>query len=270
MLVSCNPNRPLAPIPTRPAAPLPALEPVVATDKAHLLELIRFAINRQGVRTSLNHIDVSGIKDMSNLFENSLFNGDISQWDVSGVETMHSMFRMSIFEGDISEWNVKNVKSMAFMFAYAYFDGDISKWTFPQMQTMGSMFFGGGFNGNISAWDVSHVEDISNMFIGSEFRGDLSRWRISESTTAHFFMDAETMAKSSAPSLFHWQAVLDGKLALKRGHPWTAHFAETSQLMELMDMTEPKAKALFLQHAWIGKYAPELLVQEIFALPQLE
>lgn len=33
----------------------------------------------------LNFIDTSLIKDMSRLFKNSEFNGDISKWDVSNV-----------------------------------------------------------------------------------------------------------------------------------------------------------------------------------------
>lgn len=79
MLVSCNLNNPLPVVIKSRSRTLEPLDCVVAKDKAHLLDLIRFAINRQGIAGSLNHIDVSGIRDMSNLFESSLFNGDISQ-----------------------------------------------------------------------------------------------------------------------------------------------------------------------------------------------
>jgi surface protein len=47
---------------------------------------------------------------MSELFESSSFNGDISKWDVSNVEAMNWMFDGSIFNCDISKWNFhKNV-----------------------------------------------------------------------------------------------------------------------------------------------------------------
>ena len=40
------------------------------------------------------------------MFENSKFNGDISNWDVSNVTTMKEMFLHSMFNGDLSKWNV--------------------------------------------------------------------------------------------------------------------------------------------------------------------
>ena len=41
------------------------------------------------------------------MFEESKFNGDISNWDVSSVKYMYHMFEKSKFNGDISNWNVK-------------------------------------------------------------------------------------------------------------------------------------------------------------------
>ena len=40
---------------------------------------------------------------MSRLFYNSNFNGDISEWDVSNVKYMDYMFNNSIFNRDISK-----------------------------------------------------------------------------------------------------------------------------------------------------------------------
>ena len=65
---------------------------------------------------------------MSNLFENSSFNGDISKWDVSNVKNMWYMFFGSKFNGDISNWNVSNVEKMFDMFSHSKFNGDLSKW----------------------------------------------------------------------------------------------------------------------------------------------
>ena len=56
---------------------------------------------------------------MSNLFEYSDFNGDISNWDVSNVTNMNTMFAWcEDFNQDISNWDVSNVKNMNSIFAY--------------------------------------------------------------------------------------------------------------------------------------------------------
>jgi surface protein len=39
---------------------------------------------------------------MTDLFNWSEFNGDISKWDVSNVTNMKHMFKDSLFNGDIS------------------------------------------------------------------------------------------------------------------------------------------------------------------------
>lgn len=41
---------------------------------------------------------------MSNMFEFSKFNSDISNWDVSNVTNMDGMFWKSQFNRDISNW----------------------------------------------------------------------------------------------------------------------------------------------------------------------
>ena len=81
-------------------------------NKEELKELIDQLIEERGPKCDLNDIDVSRVKDMSNLFENSEFNGDISKWDVSRVVDMRYMFWNSKFVGDVSKWDVSKVKYM--------------------------------------------------------------------------------------------------------------------------------------------------------------
>ena len=85
--------------------------------KKELKDIIFKRIKAEGNEVDLNDIDVSEINDMSNLFEETDFNGDISGWDVSNVTDMHSMFyNCSKFNHDISEWDVSNVTNMSCMF----------------------------------------------------------------------------------------------------------------------------------------------------------
>lgn len=58
---------------------------IVVRDKGELLRLIDQRIKKQGRNCSLNDIDVSRIDDMSGLFYESMFTGDISRWDLSNV-----------------------------------------------------------------------------------------------------------------------------------------------------------------------------------------
>lgn len=85
------------------------------TSKKDLQTIIKFYSSNYN-DASLNWLNVSAIKDFSDLFCNINFNGDISKWNVSNVTNMYNMFYMSTFNGDISEWDVSKVKNMSSMF----------------------------------------------------------------------------------------------------------------------------------------------------------
>ena len=97
-------------------------------DKKELQVLVKQLIGERGEDANLNDIDTSEITDMSYLFEDSSFNGDISKWDVSNVKNMQKMFANSNFDGDISNWNISKVENIQNMFTRSKFNGDISKW----------------------------------------------------------------------------------------------------------------------------------------------
>ncbi len=89
-----------------------------------LRELIIKLIEKRGYNNiNLNDIDVSNIKDMSNLFSyiedkdgkilwrEVPFSCDISGWDVSSVRNMSNMFEWcKSFNQDLSKWNTKNLR----------------------------------------------------------------------------------------------------------------------------------------------------------------
>ena len=126
--------------------------------------LIKYFTEQFGNECNLNWIDVSNVTDMSYMFYDSNFNGDISQWNVSNVTVMCEMFYASKFTGDISQWNVSNVTDMSCMFMFSKFNGNISQWNVSSVINMASMFYKSAFNGDISNWDVSNVTDKYKMF----------------------------------------------------------------------------------------------------------
>ena len=59
--------------------------------KKELQDIIKKRIEQEGNEVDLNDIDVSQIKDMSYLFDETNFNGDISKWDVSNIKNKNSI-----------------------------------------------------------------------------------------------------------------------------------------------------------------------------------
>jgi len=157
-----------------------------------LEQIIHQQIKKYGANCNLNMIDTSRIKDMSYLFFDLKFNGDISEWDVSNVTNMSMMFYQSNFNGDISKWNVGNVKNMHGMFHNSKFNKNISKWNVSNVITMRALFNSSKFNQNISNWNVSKVADMHAMFAFSYFNQDISKWNISKVTDMSFmFKDSD-------------------------------------------------------------------------------
>lgn len=149
-------------------------------DNANLKKVIERYIEFAGTECNLNWIDTSEITDMSELFANSTFNGDISKWNVSNAKYMSWMFANSQFNGDISGWDVSNVEYMSWMFAESEFSGDISNWNVSKVIFLNGMFAASQFNGDISGWDISKAIVMNYMFTGSQFAGDVSNWDVAK------------------------------------------------------------------------------------------
>ena len=137
--------------------------------KEELQDMIKKEVKENGNHCSLNHIDVSKITDMSNLFDDSdlfYFNGNISSWDVSNVTNMKLMFFDCDFNGDLSDWEVSNVENMSGMFSNSKFN-----------------------NNSICDWDISNVKFMSVMFASNKkFNQDISKWKINpDCKTAEMF-----------------------------------------------------------------------------------
>ena len=138
---------------------------LIPKNRDELIQMIRYEIKEKGYNCDLNHIKTHKITDMSYLFANSKFVGDISKWDVSNVEDISKMFYNSIFNGDISKWNVSNVKDMCAMFYNSIFNGDISKWNVSNVKDMRYMFCRSDFNKDISSWKIKLNCKTTDMFL---------------------------------------------------------------------------------------------------------
>lgn len=157
-----------------PASDAPAR--IVATDLPHLKQCVEWAIASHGPKVDLNHIDVSRITDMTQLFSNSPFDGDISQWDVSNVRRTNGMFFSCPFNGDISSWNTGKLEIAIGMFTLSQFNRDLSYWDTSSLYNARHMFSTCAFEGDISKWNVSKLENVERMFLGSKNKSDLSPW----------------------------------------------------------------------------------------------
>ncbi len=131
--------------------------------------------------------DVSNITSMSRLFDNILFNQNISNWNVSNVTNMDRMFALNVvFNQDLSNWNVSNVTSMEGMFQNCtYFNKDLSSWgpKLGNVTNMKSMFQGcKQFNQPLN-WNVSNVSNMESMFQDCiQFNQPLNSWNVSKVT----------------------------------------------------------------------------------------
>ena len=136
-------------------------------DRNELINLIN-VILKIDMKANLNWLDVSRITNMSWLFHDTCFEGDISKWDVSHVEDFTLMFSYSKFTGDISNWNVSSVTSMSGMFTNSIFNGDLSKWNVKNVKSFALMFNDSKFNNeSIINWNIGEGVDMNSMFANS-------------------------------------------------------------------------------------------------------
>ena len=157
---------------------------VKAANKTQLLQLLYTGIILLGHQGNFNWIDTSIITDMEDLFEDSIFNGDISRWDVSNVENMNTMFHNAyLFNQNISNWDVSNVRTANYMFCNAKtFNQNISNWNVVNMQSIQGMFNGAiSFNQDISTWCIQSNCDCEHIIDNTMLTYDKQPVKIFES-----------------------------------------------------------------------------------------
>lgn len=240
---------------------------VVATSKSHLQTLIDHAIQAKGLACDLNHIDVSQITDMSFLFDESLFKGDMRDWDVSNVTDMRGMFSSARFNGNISAWNTSKVEDMSYMFYTSNFNSTVSDWNVERVKKMHFMFCGSDFNSDVSLWNVANVKHMDFMFSNSPFRGDLSRWSISSDVVLSLFIPAEKMEEFIVPNVYHWFFALTEPSCIPVWpQAWQDHFSSLASMARGITATQMEA-ALLMQTQWLQRvHVPYLEFDSTLAL----
>lgn len=168
------------------------MKKVIVKTRDELKKLIDNTIWKKGFECDLNFIDTSKVTNMYEIFQDSKFNGNISEWDTSNVTDMTSMFQNSRFNGDISEWDVGHVTDMSWMFYGSDFNGDISRWNVENVKYMAGTFRESEFNGDISGWNTRNVEDMFGMFLISRFNQDIGSWNVGKvKRMSHMFYGSD-------------------------------------------------------------------------------
>lgn len=242
----------------------------------NLRAIVLAEIARYGQATNLNHLDVSDVVEMNEVFRELDFYGDISEWDVGNVVSMTYMFANCTFNGDISKWNVRNVWNMQGMFQKSGFSGDLSSWDTSRLKDMSYMFDQSAFEGNVSGWDVQNVQTFYEAFFNCPFDGDISRWRFANLTNisgmfmntpwrgipgnlrfrqgmlADGFWEHETANEFAEPNVYHWYLGIHNGVELRP--EWKMHLD-----LLLPGLSENNAfdKANALQLLWVNNKTPQ-------------
>ena len=122
--------------------------------------------------------DMSACTDMHEIFsDNTVFNGDCSNWNVGNVTDLSLAFAGTVFNQDIGSWNVANCTNMAAMFP-STFSQDLSSWNVGNVTSFSSFRFDGC--GDTTGWNMSSCIFASSLNVGDYNYGT---WTLSSITT---------------------------------------------------------------------------------------
>ena len=140
----------------------------------HITTLKDIFENRQGQHhPDTRYFNIQGIKDMTDAFKNSTFNGIIHTWE----RTLPDDF--------VNGSTFKNVTNTSSMFENAeQFNQNVSTLDVSSVTNMSSMFknavkFNNGGSNEIAYWDVDNCTNFSDMFYNAEsFNRIIAKWPI--------------------------------------------------------------------------------------------
>lgn len=93
---------------------------VIINNRDELETQIQYEMSVRGTRCDLNHLDLTNVPYLGDLFRDSVFSGDISQWRMHDVQDARGMFANSMFDGDLSEWYIHPMMCIDGMFTCGF------------------------------------------------------------------------------------------------------------------------------------------------------
>ena len=115
---------------------------VIKATRFDLRLILKDEIKRLGDDANLNHIDVSQITDLSDIFYcKEDFCGDISKWKTGNCKKFDSMFYCcQKFNCDLSDWDVSNGETFIGMFERCEnFNSDLNYWKMDKARDISGM-----------------------------------------------------------------------------------------------------------------------------------
>lgn len=167
-------------------------------------------------------LDVSGIQDMSNMFENNELQElkGISDWNVSHVVFMADMFANGKLRSveQLSNWNTSSVAHMNGMFC----DNELTditplkNWNVSKVTNVEHMFANNkltNVNG-LNSWNVTRMKYLQGMFENNNI-SDLSgiaAWNVQNAFNMSSMFNNNNLTDESLTSIANWDvcAFLDG------------------------------------------------------------
>ena len=186
--------------------------------------------------------NISGIKNLSNMFNGAKNFNSVLNWDTSNVMDMSSIFnKAENFNQDIGSWDTSNVVDMSNMFNGATnFNQDIGSWNTSNVINMSNMFKGiSNFDGNIFNWDTSNVVDMSYMFSNMDnFNENLKDWDTSNVVDMSYMFSNNLQIEGN--NLFRWDTsnVVDMSYMFNGAINFNGYlnFWDTSNVVDMSNM----------------------------------
>lgn len=145
----------------------------------------------------LNAWRVDSVRNFAFMFARSSFDQDLDRWDVSAATRLTGMFAHTrAFNRPINAWNIARAKHLDYLFASsAVFDQPLDRWDVSGAEIMDGMFsHAAAFNQDLDNWDVSNVRSMSRMFAcAARFDRPMPSWNVARVLDfSYMFADAET------------------------------------------------------------------------------
>ena len=116
------------------------------------------------------------------------------------------------------------------MFSQAAFNGDISRWNVERLRYASGMFEDSKFNGDVRSWRPVALMEAHGTFAQSMFRGDLSQWPLPPACETKYMLSPEMLSEMTAPCLYHWRLLLEGKMPMDLPSTWMTLCLELPEL----------------------------------------